>query len=240
MNSHRFLCLPLLLALVIGISAGLIGIRSHRPVMAGVCPPVANTPFFTIVYGTVTLDGVAAPVGTVVEARSPRGDVVGCFVVTEAGNYGAMYVYGEDTSVSPPLPGMRAGEVVAFYVNGAEATASPELVWSNDRDLHQADLSATSAPCYDFDNSGQVDVADIMLVAGHWRCGSGDECYEPLYDLDNDGDIDIVDIMLVSAHWGESCGAAAVLSPSQTVTVEDARVMVSSPRRIYLPLIGGQ
>ena len=177
MNGHRFPWLPLILALAIGVSIGLIDTGGRRSVMAGVCPPVPNTPFFTIVYGTVTLDGAPAPVGTVVEARSPRDDVVGCFVVTEAGNYGAMYVYDEDTSVSPPVPGMRDGEVVAFYVNGAQATASPELVWSNDRDLHQVDLSATSAPCYDLDNSGQVDVNDIMLVAGCWRMtDEGPDC----------------------------------------------------------------
>ena len=206
MNKHRFLRLPLILGLVVvmGVSAGLMGIRGHRPVAAGVCPPVPNTPFFTIVYGTVTLDDADAPVGTVVEALSPRDDVVGCFVVSEAGNYGAMYVYGEDTSVSPPVPGMRSGEVVAFYVNGAEATASPELAWSNDRDLHQVDLSATSTTCYDFDESGQVDVNDIMLVANCWRMTTEDPDCAP-YDLNGDGIINIVDIMLVAAHWGETC-----------------------------------
>jgi hypothetical protein len=146
MNRHRFLWLPLLVALVIGVSAGLMGGRDTRPVVADVCPPVSNTPFFTIVYGTVTLNGAAAPVGTVVEARSPRGDVVGCFVVSTVGNYGSMYVYGEDTSVSPPIPGMRNGEVISFRMNGTSATASPELAWSNDHDLHQVNLSASAAP----------------------------------------------------------------------------------------------
>jgi len=214
MNKHRFLWFSQIVILVASICAGLMGIGGWRPVAAGVCPPVSNTPFFTIVYGTVTLDTAAAPVGTVVEARSPRDDVVGCFVVSQAGNYGAMYVYGEDTSVSPPVPGMKSGEIVAFYVNGAEAMASPQLVWSNDRNPRQVDLSAASTPCYDFDNSGQVDVADIMRVASRWRtsCENPDPDnnpatpnYDPLYDIDHDCDIDIVDIMLVVKHWGESC-----------------------------------
>ena len=51
----------------------------------------------------------------------------------------------------------------------------------------------------------QVDVADIMQVASHWRCRCGDECYDPRYDFDGDCDIDIVDIMLVVKHWGETC-----------------------------------
>ena len=214
MNRHHFLWFSLILALVISISAGLIRIEDSRSVVAGVCPPVPNTPFFTIVYGTVTLDSAAAPVGTVVEARSPRDNVVGCSVVETAGNYGAMYVYGEDISVSPPVPGMRSGEIIAFYVNGAEATANPELVWSNDHDVHQVDLSATSTTCYDFDNSGQVDLPDIMRVASRWRTSCevpnpdhNDDTpnYDPLYDIDDDCDIDIVDIMLVVVHWGEPC-----------------------------------
>ncbi|CAG0970195.1 hypothetical protein ANRL4_01203 [Anaerolineae bacterium] len=113
---------------------------------AGTCPTVQNTPYFTIVYGSVTLNGTDAPAGTAVEARSPRGDTVGCFVVNQAGSYGAMYVYGEDTSVLPPVPGMRNGELINFYVEGNPATATPQLTWVNDHDLHQVDLSAVPGP----------------------------------------------------------------------------------------------
>jgi len=112
----------------------------------GSCPPVQNTLQFTIAYGSVTVDGSPASVGTVVEARNPRGDTVGCFEVSSAGSYGAMYIYGEDTSVNPPIPGMRTGEAVAFYVNGVAATATPTLVWSDDKNTHQVDLSAASPP----------------------------------------------------------------------------------------------
>jgi len=56
---------------------------------------------------------------------------------------------------------------------------------------------------YDFDNSGIIDVADIMEVASCWR-STDLECAS--YDLDGDGDIDVVDIMKVVACWGETCG----------------------------------
>jgi hypothetical protein len=118
---------------------------AHRLASTGTCPPVQGTTKFTIAYGTVQLDGADAPAGTVVEAVSPRGDVVGCFVVTIAGNYGAMFVYGEDESASPPIPGMREGEVVTFMVNGGIAVAWPVLVWQNDKDLHQVNLTAVSS-----------------------------------------------------------------------------------------------
>ena len=119
---------------------------------SGVCPTVQNTPSFTIVYGTAALNSQAAPLGTVVEARSPRGDTVGCFVVSTAGQYGTMYVYGEDTSVSPTIPGMRAGETIAFFINSVAASASPALTWSNDLNLHEVNLSATGtfAPVANF------------------------------------------------------------------------------------------
>jgi len=53
---------------------------------------------------------------------------------------------------------------------------------------------------------GDVDIADIMLVAARWHTAVGDPDYNPDYDLDGNGVIDIVDIMLVAVHWGESCG----------------------------------
>ena len=94
--------------------------------MLATCPAVSNTPFFTIVYGTVTINGSPASVGTVVEARNPGGDTVGCFEVSSTGNFGTMYVYGEDTTVTPPIPGMRTGETILFYVDGISAAAVPD------------------------------------------------------------------------------------------------------------------
>jgi CSLREA domain-containing protein len=57
----------------------------------------------------------------------------------------------------------------------------------------------------DLDCDCDVDVNDTMLVADHWRCQSGDACYDARYDLDKDGDIDVADIMLSVVHWGDAC-----------------------------------
>ena len=57
---------------------------------------VAETPTWTLAYGSVTIVGQPAPAGTLVTAESSRGEVVGCFVVEEAGQYGFMHIYGED------------------------------------------------------------------------------------------------------------------------------------------------
>jgi hypothetical protein len=105
-----------------------------------ICPTVTVTSKFSIAYGDALYNSAAAPPGSIVTAKSPRGDVVGCFVVTTIGKYGAMYIYGEDTSVSPGLPGMRTGEQVAFYVNNTAAVATPVFYWMGDKDLHEIDL----------------------------------------------------------------------------------------------------
>jgi hypothetical protein len=134
---------------------------------AASCPPVATTPDYTIAYGAVLLDGVAAPVGTVVEALNPRDDVVGCFEIWSEGRYGYMSIFGEDDSGNPIIPGMRTGATVAFRVGGYPATATDPLIWASDRWPHSVDLAASSTPtavgCYALDlgssppASGSVD-----------------------------------------------------------------------------------
>jgi len=68
--------------------------------------------------------------------------------------------------------------------------------------------TATPVLLYDLDGDCDVDIVDVMLVAGRWGSRVGDAVYDPRYDLDDDGDIDIVDIMRVASHWGESCGGS--------------------------------
>ena len=175
------------------------------------CSGVQPTPNFSEYYGSVSLDGEAAPAGTLVEAYSPRGDKVGCVQVSVPGYYPYMRVYGAEGTT----PGMYNNEEVTFKVGGHLATTDPSpVIWFNDWDQHEVSLTATTSVCYDFDNSGQVDLPDIMRVASRWRTSceipdpdSNDDTpnYDPLYDIDDDCDIDVVDIMLVVKHWGETC-----------------------------------
>ena len=118
------------------------------------CPQVPPTPHFTIAYGIARVGGQDAPEGAVVQALSPRGIIAGCIRVTTAGHYGAMFVFGEDTTARPPIAGMRPGEPVAFRLGGDAAAVSPALVWTSDQQYHEAALSAGPAEvCYSLSTS---------------------------------------------------------------------------------------
>lgn len=116
---------------------------------------VQETPYFSETYGTVLIEDLNAPLGSVIQALSPRGDTVGCFTVTSEGNYGFMRIYGEDTSESPIIPGMRAGEMVEYRVNGAPAISSPLIYWNDDHASHRIDL-----------NAGNITSQSILLNTG--------------------------------------------------------------------------
>lgn len=66
----------------------------------------------------------------------------------------------------------------------------------------QAGETPMSVPtrCFDFNQSGVVDIADIQEVANLW--------YQPAllpYDCDGDGTITVYDIMCAAAQFGEAC-----------------------------------
>lgn len=109
------------------------------------CEGVSPTPYRTLVYGPVEVNGQPAPVGTKVEVRTPRGGLAGCFVVQNEGKFGLMPVFGEDATANPPIDGFRDGEALTFVVNGAEAEAGSPILWQDDWALHQSDLSGTSS-----------------------------------------------------------------------------------------------
>lgn len=80
----------------------------------------------------------------------------------------------------------------------------------------------------DMDDDCDVDVADIMLVAGRWNSYAGDPLYVERYDVDNDGDIDVLDIMLVAGHWGETCEGGVSEPEADTASVPGGNLRMSN------------
>jgi hypothetical protein len=111
------------------------------------CPTLSPTSFLTLLYGQARLGAGAAPAGALVEIITPRGAVAGCTVVREGGGYGYVHVYGEDPT-APPIPGFRAGEPLAFRVNGRPVASAPALTWQNDRTPHAVNLGEAGKPVY--------------------------------------------------------------------------------------------
>ncbi|MCX7689067.1 MAG: hypothetical protein N2045_13975, partial [Fimbriimonadales bacterium] len=117
------------------------------PAMSNTCQHVSPTPYRTLLYGALTINGQPAPAGTRVEIVTPRGDVAGCFVTRQAGLYGYVQVYGEDHS-PPLLPGFRLGEPLAFRVNGLPAIPMGTMSWQDDLSPHAVNLNATRNEVY--------------------------------------------------------------------------------------------
>jgi len=129
---------------VLGLSLLLV----PRPAKADTCPVVTQTEETLPIYGSVSVDGADAPVGTIVLVTTPRGNIVGCFEVSYLGSYGLGYIYGERfVSGVGTMPGLRDGESPQFWVNGLSALSAPVVVWvGGGTDETRIDLTATTPP----------------------------------------------------------------------------------------------
>ncbi len=107
-----------------------------------VCADVSPTPAFTWLYGGLFVNGQPAPLGTRLDVLTPRGELAGCAVVDTLGLYGFLPVYGADGG-NPPLPGFADGEPMTLRVNGQIVELAEPLLWRNDKQERQVDLSAT-------------------------------------------------------------------------------------------------
>lgn len=105
-------------------------------------------------YGTgSTLAGALLPVGSIVAVYDPGGTQCGEFMVQDAGWYGLLPCYG-DESFTPEDEGAAYGEPLIFQVNGDLALATPLslngaaispdtiVTWSGNQDLWQVELDA--------------------------------------------------------------------------------------------------
>ncbi len=142
------------------------------------------------------------------EGASDIGGLADAFVLDRHAHVWRVWdVTAEVTSWYSGLPSsygflLRSSDEVDSRSRYATPAESDPALWP------ELEISYSSAPCTlpgDLDGDGDVDIGDIMLVAGRWHCNCGDACYNPLYDLDGDCDIDIVDIMLVAVNWGATC-----------------------------------
>jgi len=105
---------------------------------AEVIPTDKNVDF----YGTLTVNGEPAPVGTIVEAYDPDGVLCGRFTVTKEGKYGFLHVYADDDTTSDVDEGAKPGDTITFKVDGKTATPKgpDDPVWTADGARLHVDL----------------------------------------------------------------------------------------------------
>lgn len=107
------------------------------------------TSSWTDFYGpSVTFDGQAAPVGSIIEAFDPQGVLCGQFFVSDAGSYGFMPVYGDDDRTAGLDEGAVAGDNIIFTINGLTATTlgPADNTWSpGPTPAKELNLSASGA-----------------------------------------------------------------------------------------------
>ena len=109
-----------------------------------VLTPIPNQVTATNVWvdffcGVNTFKDAPLPVGSVIEAYDPDGVKCGEFVVSTAGEYGFMHVYGDD-EFSPEDEGAVPGDALRFFINGVEAITGATPIWTQDRDQFEVCL----------------------------------------------------------------------------------------------------
>jgi hypothetical protein len=132
-------------------------------------------------------------------AIGPSGSLYAGGDFTTAGGVAANYIARWDGAQWRPLgSGMNSAvNALAFgsddLLNAGGWFTTAGSVAAN----HFAQWNGEAVRRCDFNDSGVVDVADIMIVAALWNQPAG-----PPYDLDGDGLITVVDIQRVARWWG--------------------------------------
>jgi hypothetical protein len=109
--------------------------------------------------------------------------------------------YGTVTGLDPQA---NSGDTLIYRISHRAGAYGGTYI-GGDTNAHIEIPSSGSSLPTDFDGNCVVDLADIMLIVGHWRETDTSPNWDPVYDLDGDEAITIVDIMIVVADWGETC-----------------------------------
>mgnify|MGYP001615370999 CR=1 FL=1 len=96
---------------------------------------------FMFVWGSISINGVPAPAGTVVSALDRAGHMAGQFTVWYPGYYGAMAVYLDDPETSLD-EGATLGEWLYVRVNGQSSRS--KFQWTRFGDVVRVDVVTTS------------------------------------------------------------------------------------------------
>ncbi|MBN1889863.1 MAG: right-handed parallel beta-helix repeat-containing protein [Thermoflexales bacterium] len=113
--------------------------------------PFQSTNEWSDFWGTLTLNGAPAPVGTIVAAYDPAGLYIGDYVLTAAGQYGFLHAYGDDASTAAD-EGAVVGDALSFRAflplstTPIALTPSASATWQGRGSRTEINLSGTAGP----------------------------------------------------------------------------------------------
>jgi subtilisin family serine protease len=101
-------------------------------------PPLRHTPHWIDVFGDLTIGGLPAPVGTVVEVVDGSGTVAGRQRLVQPGEYGFLHIYLDDPE-SVVDEGAEPGEWLTLRVDAQPA--AEQIQWTRFGDVSRLDLA---------------------------------------------------------------------------------------------------
>jgi parallel beta-helix repeat protein len=165
---------------------------------------VSMQPLFEDRYPLMRPSGPSTPIGANVTVF-PNDDVTLIFenVTTEG------LTHADKLAAGPTPP---AGFIVVqYYEIGTTANFTDNVVVRivyDDSNMSQYQEESLQlllfAPTFrgDVDRDYDVDILDIVRLAGAYGTKEGDFHYRPDCDIDNDGDVDILDIVIAAGNYG--------------------------------------
>lgn len=76
-------------------------------------------------------------------------------------------------------------------------------LWGREYPARFGYFDVVESPCYDFNDSGVVDIGDIALIASAW--GARGPSSLSLHDFNSNRVVDVGDIQIVAEHWRDAC-----------------------------------
>jgi len=153
----------------------------------------------------VLCQGRTAKVNVTVENQGPSTE---SFDVTVYGNDSVIQTY----AVTSLAPGSQETRTVIWNATGwargnytLKAVADQVAGETDTADNTFIDKWVMVVCPGDLDNSGEVDITDVVMVTGLYRARIGDPEYNACRDVVEDGVIDISDVVAVTGHYREVC-----------------------------------
>jgi hypothetical protein len=165
--------------------------KTFLSVVRGALPPrlTLQLPSPPLVHGVELTFSVALP------DLAEFGQTVGL-----TWNFGDGTVVQQSASASPATQthayaegGSYVVTVTARHANGGTRATNAQLA-----------IDAGAVGIGDFDDSGRVDGADLVVLALAFGSQKGDDRYDPAADLDDDDSVDGSDLALLAANFGLS------------------------------------